>query len=124
MQVDQETGEVFPANARPITDILRHLRGGVFIDEASDALQKLVRAVDESGKSGKVTIELHVKKITRSGAMDVTDKITTKMPAAEPMTTLLFATIDGNLVTEDPHQRKLDLKAVTVPNAEDLRRAS
>jgi flagellin-like hook-associated protein FlgL len=42
MQVDKETGEITPANARPITDTLRHLRGGVFMDEASDALQELV----------------------------------------------------------------------------------
>ncbi len=124
MQVDQETGEITPANARPITDTLRHLRGGVFMDEASDALQELVRKVDETGKGGKIVIELTVRKISRTGAMEVADKITTKLPTEAPMTTLLFSTVDGNLVTEDPHQRKLDLKAVTVPNAEDLRRAS
>ena len=124
MPVDHDTGEITPANARPITDTLRHLRGGVFIDEASDALQELVRKVDETGKSGTVTIVLHVKKITRNGAMEVTDKITTKLPTEVPLTTLLFATVDGHLVTEDPHQKKLDLKPITVPSAADLRKAS
>lgn len=80
MQVDQETGEISPANARPITDTLRHLRGGVFMDEASDALQELVRKVDETGKGGKIVIELTVRKISRTGAMEVADKITTKLP--------------------------------------------
>lgn len=122
MNIDKATGEVLSA-PRPITDTLRHLRGGEFLDEASEALQALVRAVDESGKAGSVTIVLNVKKIARNGAMEVTDKIATKMPAATPDTTLLFATVDGNLVTEDPHQRKLDLKSVTTPSAEDLRKA-
>lgn len=124
MQVDQETGEITPANARPITDTLRHLRGGVFMDEASEALQELVRKVDESGKGGKLVIELTVRKISRGGAMEVADKITKKLPTEAPMTTLLFSTVDGNLVTEDPHQKKLDLKPVSVPSANDLRRAS
>ena len=97
---------------RPITDTLRHIGGGVFIDTASDKLAELVAAVDSSGKAGKITMDITVKKATRGGAMIVTGKIRVTKPAEEPMETMLFATPEGNLVVDDPHQQKLDLKTV------------
>lgn len=95
---------------RPITDTLRHIGGGVFIDTASDKLAELVAAVDNSGKAGKLTLDVTVKKATRGGAMIVTGKVRLTKPAEEPMETMLFATPEGNLVADDPHQQKLDLK--------------
>ena len=96
--------------ARPITDTLRHIGGGVFIDVASDKMAELVAAVDSSGKSGKLTLEVKVKKTTRGGAMHITGTMRLTKPAEEPMEALLFATPEGNLVADDPHQQKLDLK--------------
>lgn len=97
-------------SARPITDTLRHIGGGVFIDTASDKLTELVAAVDESGKPGKLLLEVNVKKASRGGAMHITGKVTIKKPAELPMEALLFATPEGNLVADDPNQQKLDLK--------------
>ena len=57
--------------SRPITDTLRHIGGGVFIDTASDKLAELVAAVDSSGKAGKIDLTITVKKATRSGAMHI-----------------------------------------------------
>lgn len=104
--------------ARPITDTLRHIGGGVFIDVASDKMAELVAAVDSSGKSGKLTLEVKVKKTTRGGAMHITGKVKLTKPAEEPMEAMLFATPEGNLVAEDPHQQKLDLKVA--PGATDV----
>lgn len=103
---------------RPITDTLRHIGGGVFIDTASDKLAELVSAVDASGKAGKIKLDITVKKATRGGAMHITGKVTLTKPAEEPMEVLLFATPEGNLVADDPNQQKLDLKAA--PGAADL----
>lgn len=103
--------------ARPITDTLRHIGGGVFIDMASDKMTELVSAVAESGKAGKLTMEINVKKATRGGAMHVTGKLTLKKPAEEPMEAMLFATPEGNLIADDPNQQKLDLKVA--PGATD-----
>jgi len=99
-------------STRPITDTLRHIGGGVFIDTASDKLSELVNAVDETGKAGKLLLEVNVKKASRGGAMHITGKVTMKKPPEEPMEALLFATPEGNLVADDPHQQKLDLKSV------------
>ena len=52
-------------SVRPITDTLRHIGGGVFIDQASDKLAGFVNAVDASGKGGVMTITIAVKKATR-----------------------------------------------------------
>ena len=107
---------------RPITDTLRHIGGGVFIDTASDKLAELVAAVDSSGKQGKITLDITVKKATRGGAMHITGKVRLTKPAEEAMEAMLFATPEGNLVAEDPSQQKLDLKAVTTATPTELRK--
>jgi len=99
-------------SVRPITDTLRHIGGGQFMDEASDKLAELVNAVDASGKGGTLTLVISVKKATRAGAMHLGGKVAVKKPGDEPMEALLFATPEGNLLAEDPRQAKLDLKQV------------
>lgn len=99
-------------SVRPITDTLRHIGGGVFIDMASDKLAELVAAVDSSGKSGKLTLDVSVKKATRGGAMIITGKVKMTKPAEEPLEAMLFATPEGNLVADDPNQKSLDLKII------------
>lgn len=79
-------------STRPITDTLRHIGGGVFIDQASEKLAELVNAVDASGKAGVLTITIAVKKATRGGAMHIGGKIALKKPAEDPMEAMLFAT--------------------------------
>ncbi|MDE2441079.1 MAG: hypothetical protein KGP14_08640 [Betaproteobacteria bacterium] len=97
---------------RPITDTLRHIGGGVFIDIASDKLAELVAAVDTTGKAGSIDLKIKMKKATRGGAMHITGTVKLNKPAEEPMEAMLFATPEGNLVADDPHQQKLDLKSV------------
>lgn len=108
---------------RSITDTLRALRGGAFIDEASDALARLVLAVDARAKSGKLSLELTIKKATRGGAMTLLGKVKVIAPAEPPEETLMFATPEGNLLTEDPRQQKLELKTVPVDAGTNLKTA-
>jgi hypothetical protein len=98
---------------RPITDTLRHIGGGVFIDTASDKLAELVAAVDTTGKAGSIDLKIKVKKATRGGAMHITGTVKVTKPAEDPMEAMLFATPEGNLVADDPHQQKLALKSVS-----------
>ncbi|MDR2173634.1 MAG: hypothetical protein LBE32_05465 [Burkholderiales bacterium] len=95
---------------QPITETLKHIGGGVFIDTASDKMQELVQAVGESGKAGSLTLTITVKPATRGGAMYLTGKYALKKPAEAPLEAMLFATPEGNLVADDPKQQKLDLK--------------
>lgn len=97
---------------RPITDTLRHIGGGVFIDTASDKLAELVSAVDRTGKAGKLDLSITVKKASRGGAMLLVGKVLLTKPAEAPMEAMMFATPEGNLVADNPHQQTLDLRSV------------
>lgn len=100
-------------DARPITDTIRRIGGGTYIDTASAKLAELVAAVGESGKAGKITLVISVKKATRGGAMIVSGTVSITKPAEAAMESLLFATPEGNLIADDPNQQKLDLRSVT-----------
>lgn len=105
---------------KPITETLRHIRGGQLIDEASELLAQVVKAVETTGKSGELIIKLQVKRLSRSGALEVVDKVTHKVPTESPITTMMYPTPEGNLITEDPRQQKLDLKIARAMGAADV----
>lgn len=94
--------------ARPITDTLRMLHGGLFIENISDLFAGVVRSVDETGKAGKLTITLDIKKV--GAAISVTAKATDKVPEKAPDSDLFYATVEGNLTVDNPNQRRLDLR--------------
>lgn len=98
-------------SVRPITDTLRLLDGGAFIDRCSDELAALVKAVEATGKTGKLSITLDLKTVG-NGAVQITPKVAASVPEPKPDTTLLWATVEGNLVVDNPNQQKLDLRQV------------
>ena len=98
---------------RSITDTLRLLQGGLFLDDCSEKLAGVVRSVDDTGKAGRITITLDVKKV--SGALAITAKVTDKVPEKAPDSDLFYPTVEGNLSVDNPNQRKLDLRPVEVP---------
>lgn len=112
------------AGIRPITDTLRHLNNGAFLDECSDTLAQTVKKVDETGKKAQIVITLDISKATRGGAMKVVPTVVAKLPKEPASETLLFATVEGNLLTEDPHQRKLDLREVPAGQPAELKTVS
>jgi len=96
---------------RPITDTLRHLGAGVMLDDASEQLADLVKRVDETGKPGSITIKINLRRAA-AGALAVTSDIIVKKPPEVKMETLLFPTVEGNLLTQDPRQQVLELRTV------------
>lgn len=103
-------------SVKPITTTLALLHGGAFIDEASDKLAELVKMVDETGKSGTMTISIGLKKA--GGAMQLDATIKAKIPEPKPDATLLWPTVEGNLVLDNPAQQKLDLRDASAPKGE------
>lgn len=96
--------------ANSIEETLRHLRGGHLLADLQEDLAKVVQAVDATGKAGKLTLTLTIKKVSRSGALEVLDKITSSAPEEAPLTTLMYPTPEGRLAPSDPRQQALDLK--------------
>jgi len=47
---------------KSFTDTLRMLQGGAFVDQCTETMAELVKQCDETGKPGKLTITLDLKK--------------------------------------------------------------
>jgi len=111
--------------ARSIIQTLGNLNEGRFIGDATDQLTELVKAIRETGKGGKLTIELAVKPASRGNAMVIAGKIKATPPKMPPAETIMFSDDDGNLLTDDPRQMKLDIRSVpdVAPDHANLKNA-
>lgn len=98
---------------RNIAEVFSTLHGGAFSGECSDELRDLVKKVDETGKAGKLTITLDLKKA--GGALSIEAKVTAKVPETKADADLLWPTVEGNLSLQNPAQRNLDLQDVSAP---------
>jgi len=106
-------------NARPFLNIAAEIRRGLFLDECTDELQRIVAAVEEAGKAGKLVIEITVSPASKGqGAVKVSDKIKAVLPAFAAGETIMFVTTDNNLVANDPRQQSLELRSVAQPSQE------
>ena len=101
------------ANSRAFHDFLREHRQGVTHDELSDALQELVAAVSDAEKPGTLTFTITIKP-TKSGALEVSDSIKTKLPKLPKSSSLFFVSPENNLIREDPKQHRLNLQEINV----------
>jgi len=97
-----------------VLQTISSLHAGLLAEDANEHLQDLVKAVDSTGKGGTLTITLSVRKAT-AGALAVKGKVTAKLPAEPDLEALLFPTPEGNLLTEDPRQQKLDIRPIAAP---------
>lgn len=101
---------------RLFSDVLRDMRFGETLDEISTEFNKLVTAVESTGKAGELTFKVKLKP-SSSGAIEVIDDIKSKIPQLAKGTSLFFATPEGNLVRNNPRQDDLPgLKEVPVAN--------
>lgn len=103
-------------SVRPIVETLSRLHGGIFLERCTEELASAVKAVDETGKPGKVTITLELKKV--GGAMSVLANVTSKQPEPKPDSDMFWPTVEGNLSLNNPNQRSLDLRPVNTQPAE------
>ncbi|EJW12753.1 hypothetical protein A33M_1723 [Rhodovulum sp. PH10] len=92
-----------------ITDILREYRRGAPVALATALLAEVVRAVDETGKAGEVTIKLKVKPSEHgSTEKSLLVSVTSKKPVPEMQPAVFFSDADGDLHRVDPSQREMD----------------
>ena len=97
---DDDTGDLMPV-----------------LDYAGQRFSKLVNAVVDTNKVGYITLKITVKPST-AGALAVKPELRVVMPKGMPAEALLWPTPDGNLVTEDPKQAKLELRPVQTAQRE------
>lgn len=93
---------------RLITDILREYRNGRAADLATRKLADLVRAVDDTGKAGSLTIVFKVKPEKGGGSQKtIACDIKAKMPESELPEAVFFSDEEGSLHRADPQQREM-----------------
>lgn len=110
---------------KPIQDNLKSVRiedeesGDMIplLDYAGYRFSQLVKAVVDTNKLGTITLKITVKPST-AGALAIKPEVRTTMPKGLPSEALLWPTPDGNLVSEDPRQTKLELRPVNQPARE------
>lgn len=97
--------------ARAFNAVLADLSGGRVHESLTDQLSELVTAVLETGKSGKISLEVTVKP-NGVGAVLTNAKVKATIPEATAGDTVFFATAGGDLVRNDPRQAEIPLRAV------------
>lgn len=93
-----------------ITHTLNRLQNGLFVDKCTDMLTEVLRNVELTGKPGKLTITLDVKKV--NSLVSLLAKVTDKVPEVAPTADMFYLTDDIELSVDNPKQRKLDLRPV------------
>ncbi len=98
--------------AKPLSNILALIRGGVFDNHAGEELRDLVQRCQESGKSGTITVTISLSPKGRDNReMEVTPKLSVKKPpAAFTQEAGTFFAQRGELLRDDPDQEKLPLE--------------
>lgn len=98
---------------RLITDVLRDIRKGRPVEEATLALADVVRAVDETGKEGSVTITLKIKPAKHGGPeKTLVAEVKAKKPISEIAPAVFFSDAEGDLHRFDPRQEEMSLGEV------------
>lgn len=95
------------------TQVFGEIRGGVFVNNASAELSALVERCQISGLKGKFSVELTIEPSGKDNRiMTITPKLTVKKPPMpETQDAATFFAVRGDLLRDDPEQRKLGLRA-------------
>lgn len=96
---------------RLITDILRDIKKGRLVEEATAKLAELVRAVDETQKSGTLTITLTVKP-GDANEKTLVSAVKMSKPAKDIPEAIFFSDEDGDLHRTDPRQAEMEFAEV------------
>jgi hypothetical protein len=90
------------------------------MDVAGMKFSELINAVSAHQKAGTLTLKIAVKPST-AGTMAVRADVSITKPKGLPQESLLWATPEGNLISEDPRQIKLELKVVPTEPVRELK---
>lgn len=116
--------------SKPINENIRSLKiedenGDIrpLLDYAGEQLADVILAITNHGKAGSLTLKIDLKPST-AGALAVKCSVKASKPKGLPPESLLWPTPEGNLLSEDPRQEKLELRAAPEPEAMELRQVA
>lgn len=122
MKTQGNTVESAPAPDTAFLQLLQHHRSGNLLTDLSKAVREAVESSQLMGKPAGLTLKIAIKPAGNgSGAVVVVDKLTIKLPEAQPTSSFFYADEAGNLHRNDPNQKELPLRVVESPQATEMR---
>lgn len=110
---------------RPFAAIMQELDQGRVHDQASRDMHTLVKAVQDTGKKGSITIKFEVAPIAPGDTHVLTIKagVSSSQPATSQPVSAFFVDGSGNLSRNDPRQLTLPGVVQEVPTLNQARSA-
>lgn len=100
---NSETEHVFTCS-----HLLASMRNGAANDAATAELEKLVKAVQETGKKGNVTLKFNVQKLKDGDTeLQVEIKVASSIPVSDIPKGIYYGDDNGSLHRTDPRQMSL-----------------
>lgn len=99
---------------KTFSEQLPQIAGGAFEKELTDALADVLEYVSSHGGKPKITAEMEFSaQSTKAGPMiKIAYRVTVKYPKEKPVDFSMFVSPEGNLMLDNPNQRKLPFKEV------------
>ena len=94
---------------------IAHLAKGTLDAELTQALTDLVKAINDHGKKGSITLTLSLKPEVQNGEVkmiSIKPDVKVSSPQPQRLSSIMWPTYDGDLLRNDPEQGTLDLKEV------------
>jgi hypothetical protein len=92
--------------------LLSEHRAGATLDEINEAIRDATAAVTDQQKAATVTIIIGIKPLGKGDGLAVAVETKSKLPKEVVGTSVFFATVDNDLVREDPRQASLGLREI------------
>lgn len=89
---------------RPFNEVFIELRGGRYNTALTEALAEVVKAVQDNGGKGVVTMKLSVEQKGDDGALEIGMAYDVKTPRPAMGNALMFGDDDGSLTLRNPKQ--------------------
>ena len=108
-----------PPSNNSFLDVLTRLRSGAAVEELSDELANLIARVRATGKPGTLSFSMTITPLSRGSgnAVDVRDKIASRMPEFDAETTIFYADDQHRLHRSDPRQKEMEFQPKAIAGA-------
>ena len=93
--------------------VVGEIEKGRIACKAAEGLAELLRACQDLGKSGTLTLKITVAPVPESvdDEVEILADVTVKAPKAKPKRTIFYALPDGRLTRTNPHQQEFPFTA-------------
>lgn len=97
-----------------ILPVLKSIDRANFMVDLENSLDQIVVATQETGKAGKLSIEIEITPNEKTGAIEVSGGIKVKLPQPNRKAAIFYVTPDNKLTRRDPRQLDMLPEGATI----------